>query len=287
MSHAPADLPRPSDPGTSLEKTVELRHRLNLSGLGTLFRLTLQQHTRGKRLWVLSGLYLLAVATAVIARLVDRPPPLQLLEIIVVFILLPQAMLPLTALLYSSGMIRDEIEEQTLTYLLIRPLPRWAVYVTKLLATMLISIALAAVFTVVTYLALYVGSADFSAGFLAGRVARTVLLMSLALCAYCAVFGCISLLTNRSLVVGVGYIIIFEGWLANIDFAARRFTIMYYFRTLSVGWLNLRFADWNLADPPSAGVCLMILAIIVIVAAGLAATLFAGREFRVKTPGGS
>ena len=49
-------------------------------------------------------------------------------------------------LLYASGMIPDEVEEQTLTYLLVRPLPKWAVYAVKLLATVCVVAALVAAF---------------------------------------------------------------------------------------------------------------------------------------------
>ena len=41
---------------------------------------------------------------------------------------IPHALAPLAALLYSAGIIQDEVEDQTLTYLLLRPLPRWALY---------------------------------------------------------------------------------------------------------------------------------------------------------------
>ena len=45
-----------------------------------------------------------------------------------VFNLLPHGLAPLTALLYAAGVISDEVEEQTLTYLLMRSVPRWALY---------------------------------------------------------------------------------------------------------------------------------------------------------------
>ena len=44
------------------------------------------------------------------------------------FNLIPHALAPLAALFYAAGIIQDEVEEQTLTYLLLRPLPRWALY---------------------------------------------------------------------------------------------------------------------------------------------------------------
>ena len=53
-------------------------------------------------------------------------------ESVLVFGLIPQALVPLTALLFASGMVQDDVEEQTLTYLLIRPIPRWPIYLAKL-----------------------------------------------------------------------------------------------------------------------------------------------------------
>jgi len=46
-------------------------------------------------------------------------------------------LLPLMALLYGSGVIREEIEQQTLTYSLIRPLPRQLLYASRVLAAAL------------------------------------------------------------------------------------------------------------------------------------------------------
>ena len=54
---------------------------------------------------------------------------------------------PLVALLYASGMIQDEQEEQTITYLLVRPLPKWALCLVKLLAIITTAVLLTAVFT--------------------------------------------------------------------------------------------------------------------------------------------
>ena len=56
------------------------------------------------------------------------PPRAEKLQFALVFNLIPHALAPLAALLYATGIIQDEVEEQTLTYLLLRPLPRWAIY---------------------------------------------------------------------------------------------------------------------------------------------------------------
>ena len=44
------------------------------------------------------------------------------------------------------------------------------------------------------------------------------------------------LVMRRSLVIGVAYIVIFEGILAAFNTLARKLTVMYYFRVLVVRW---------------------------------------------------
>src|SRR5205085_3525145 len=85
------------------------------AALGTLFWLTLRQQTRGRRLIVLGFLFAIPSLIAVLVRWTEPNVNLDLLEFALVFNLTPHALVPLAALLYAAGMIRDEIEEQTLT----------------------------------------------------------------------------------------------------------------------------------------------------------------------------
>ncbi len=260
------------------------------SGLGTLFWLTLRQQLRGKRLLILALLYLLPIAVAVVVRNVAYPPAAADLEFALIFTMIPHVLVPLTALLFASGMIQDEIEEQTLTYLLVRPLPRWALYLTKLLATLLTTIALATLFTFAAYAAIYLGVTEPGFATVVARASRAALLLALSLVAYCSIFGCLSFFVQRTLVIGVAYIALFEGVLANIDFVVRRLTVMYYFRVLSARWLEpAHRQDWrlDLDTAPTAASCLLTVLIVSLLATALAARAMGTREFRVKTPEGS
>jgi ABC-2 type transport system permease protein len=268
---------------------LSLDRRLDLSIPGTLFLLTLRQHLRGRRLLLLCFFFCLPALVAILAQAYGSTLSPQELEFTLVFTLLPHALVPLAALLYASGMIQDEIEEQTLTYLLVRPLPRWALYATKLLATYLLTAVLTGFFVVVTYIAIYVGQPGDWGNVLLARALPVAALLALALVAYCALFGWLGLYTRWALVVGIIYIIVFEGILANIDFAVRRLTVMYYFRVLSERWLELKKTGWalDLSTAPSASACVWTLLGVGVAATMLAALAFSGREFRVKTPEGS
>ena len=128
-----------------------------------------------------------------------------------------------------------------------------------------------------------------SAGALAQRAGMLIAVQSLSLFTYTALFGGLGLLTRRSLVLGVAYIIVIEGVVANIDFIIRHGTVMYYVQSLCVHWIGPRAGEWAIdaAKAPSVTTCLATLLGAGFVFALLGAWVFSVREFRVKTPEGS
>jgi ABC-2 type transport system permease protein len=260
------------------------------TALGALFVLTLRQHLRGRRLLVLSLLFLLPSVLVAIVYLTMHAPPPEQLEFVFVFNLIPHALATLTALLYAAGIIQDEIEEQTLTYLLLRPLPRWALYLTKLAVTILVTATLTGVFTTLALVVIYWNTDQLLGEVLPWRALKIAGLLALAQVAYCSLFGAIGLFMRRSLIAGLVYIIVFEGLLVSFVAVARQLTVMYYFRLLAIDWLNPPDSkEWNfdLTTAPSPGRCVLILLATSAVFALLGAALMMRREFRMKTPEGS
>lgn len=265
-----------------------------LSALAALFILTLRQHTHGRRMLVLGALYLLPCVLAIVLRNLPTPAPGEALEFALVFALLPHGLAPLTALLYAAGIVSDEVEEQTLTYLLLRSVPRWELYLAKLLATLCVTTLLVAAAVAGLYAAIYAGTPGFVDDVLP-RAGKAVVVAALAQVGYCALFGFLGLFTRRSLIAGIGYIVLVEGVLANLDFVGRTLTIVYYVRTLTLRWLDLprdqmrRCQEvWGMSELdklPSAGECVLTLVTFGVVVSALSALWFARKEFRVKTPG--
>ncbi len=276
-----------------------------MTALGALYVLTLRQHLHGKRWLVLGALLLLpAVLVGVVRATAEEAPPI-LLEFLFVFLLIPQALLPLVALLYGSGIVQDEQEEQTLTYLLIRPIPKGAIYAVKVLATLTTTVLLTAVCTTLTYAAIYLGTEALGQNVLT-RCGKAIGIHALTVSAYCCLFGFMSLLTKRSLVLGFLYAGFFEGFLANLPFSVRLLTVIYYGRLLAYRSLNFVMTEpprtkvdlaaqaWQLdvsTDPallehPTLRGCLLVLLGVCLVCTVLGALLCARREFHVKTPEG-
>lgn len=275
---------------------------LSLTALWTLYTLTLRQHQHGKRWMAMAALMLLPAGLAVLMRYTAPNVPSVVLEFLFAFMLIPQALLPLAALIYASGMIRDEQEEQTFTYLLIRPIPKWAIYIVKLLATVTTTVILTALFTTLTYAAVYAGT-HAQAGNIISRCLHASAIHALAMTAYCSIFGLISLFTERTLIVGILYIAIFEGLFANLAFGVRLITVIYYARLIAYrtmpflvpvpnGTENMAATAWqldirndpNLLEHPQLRTCLIVLIAGSIVCTALAAFICSRREFHVKTP---
>jgi ABC-2 type transport system permease protein len=299
MSQASASSSKEKHISENRESFEPTTRYFSLAPMWALYVLTFRQHLHGKRWLVMAILFSLPAGLALLIRLTAHAPPSTLIEFLIAYMLIPHALLPIVALVYAAGVIRDEQEEQTLTYLLIRPIPRWAIYSVKLLATLTTTVLLTTIFTSLTFVAIYVGStAELSEVSL--RCLRTIAVHDLAVIAYCCLFGFVSLFTNWTLVFGIVYTLIFEGLIANLDFGIRMITVVYYCRLIAYQSLPFKITDhghtedlaadaWQFdtkstSNMVSIQTCVTVLLVASVVLAAIASLLCARREFHVKTP---
>jgi len=274
----------------------------SLTPLWALYILTMRQYGHGKRWMVMAALMFLPAVLALLVRSASPDVPGIGHEFLFVFMLISQALLPLAALIYASGMIQDELEDQTITYLLIRPIPRWALYLVKLLATLTATIFLTFIFTILTYAAIYIGAGGGGQD-IPLRCLKAACIHSLAMATYCCLFGLMGLLTKRILIVGILYLVVFEGLFANLAFSIRLITVIYYSRIIAYrsmpfivstpfgprdfaadAWQLDVANDPTLSQHPSLFTCIAVLVLSSLVFASLAAFICSQREFHVKTP---
>ena len=168
---------------------VSLSRRVPLSAVRALLRITAERQLRGRKLFVLCLLFSLPVLFAVLARRYQVPYFAADTEIALVFGLIPQAFLPLAALIFASGMVQDDVEEQTITYLLIRPIPRWLIYLVKLAGTWLVIALLASFFTAAALAVVYGGTGELTAAAVAQRAVVFAGILALSLFSYTGIFG--------------------------------------------------------------------------------------------------
>ncbi len=185
----------------------------------------------------------------------------------------------------------------------IRPLPKWMIYIVKMVATWTTTVVLTMALVALTQSVIYARS-DVPLADALHRGVKVAEIHSLAVVAYASIFGLLGLLIKRSLIVGMIYTVVIEGLLANLPLSLRMGTVIYYsriiaYRTLDfvVHWPRGNENDvaatvWSivpaqkpsLTDHPQLATCIWILVGISVIGTVVADWLCSQSEFHVKTP---
>ncbi|WP_406072759.1 ABC transporter permease subunit [Micromonospora sp. NBC_01638] len=126
--------------------------------------------------------------------------------------------LPVVALIIGTGVLGAEIDDGTVVHILTKPLPRWQIVLPKLAVAAGVTAATVAV-------PLYV------AGVLAASVRLGLALAvaaALGALAYSAFFLALSLVTRRPVLLGLVYVLIWEGLLGNFVSGTKVLSIQQY-----------------------------------------------------------
>jgi len=122
-------------------------------------------------------------------------------------------LLPLVAVIIGTATIGSELEDGTIVYLLAKPIPRLLIVVVKLIVAWLVVVALVGPAVVLAGLVATGGDAGLAVAYGAASV--------LGALEYTAIFLALSLVTSRALVIGLAYVVIWEGVVAGL-FAGTR-----------------------------------------------------------------
>ena len=115
---------------------------------------------------------------------------------------------PLVALLATSGLLAPEIDDGSISYLLAKPISRHTIVASKLLVALACVLVFGSLPMLLSGLVLRSGSPSFAVGFaLASLVGGA---------AYCALFALLSVLTRHAVVIGLIYLLVWEGLLGGL-----------------------------------------------------------------------
>ncbi|HEV8296514.1 MAG TPA: hypothetical protein VGQ20_04430 [Acidimicrobiales bacterium] len=164
---------------------------------------------------------------------------------------------PVTTLVFASAALGDFIDDGTMVYLWLRPVRRAKIIIA----------AAAATFTVVLPLVLVplvagAAATDKGTDLVLGAAAAT----TLAVAAYTGIFVLLGVLVRRSLVWGLIYIFVWEGFVARAGDTASRLAIRAYTRSVLVDATGfpLRLAD--ISQPYAVVVPLVVLIVALAIA---------------------
>jgi ABC-2 type transport system permease protein len=128
----------------------------------------------------------------------------------VLAILVVQTVMPIVALILGTASLGPEIEDGTVVYILTKPIRRWLVALAKIVVAVSATAVLVVPVTIVTGL-LVGGRGDGLETTMAYAVACLA-----GGAAYAAVFVALSTMTGRALIIGLVYVLVWEGALGQL-----------------------------------------------------------------------
>ncbi len=204
----------------------------------TIFTLTLRQFAGQRRSLLLFGLALIPVALAVIYRLGEHLDQHQETASFLADVLVT-VVLPLACLIIGTSALGSEIEDGTAVYILAKPVPRRAIIAAKFGASVLIAAAFVVPATVASGIIGLLGVPN------EGIVAGFAIAVLVGVFAYTAVFILLSVATSRALLIGLGYVFIWEGLITELFSGTRYLSIRQYCLGIADSIASVSSQDFN------------------------------------------
>jgi ABC-2 type transport system permease protein len=135
-------------------------------------------------------------------------------------------------LFFATAIIGDEIEDRTITYLFVRPVPRATIYLGKFLAALAMSAALILPSAAISFAVLMSADAPAEALSHVGIFARDLGILALGIVAYSALFGFLGAFFKRALLIGLAFSLVWESVVTYLPGYLNRLTVMHYLQSL-------------------------------------------------------
>jgi ABC-2 type transport system permease protein len=132
---------------------------------------------------------------------------------------------PLVALLATTGLLAPEIDDGSVAYLLAKPISRHTIVLSKLLVAIGCVIVFAVVPMAIAALVLLSDEPGLALGFAVGSLAGGA--------AYCALFAFLSVLTRHAVVIGLLYLLVWEGLLGGLLDGVRWLSVTRWARAIT------------------------------------------------------
>jgi ABC-2 type transport system permease protein len=232
---------------------------------------------RGLATLALSWVPLLLVASLALARVASFD--ILLFQSLMVPLFL-QIVLVFVTLVDANALIREEIDDNTLPFLLTRPISKPAIAFSKYAGYLVAALVLLLPPVVVAYgvTEAYAGTglgtdADVLVGFLAATALATL--------AYGALFFFLSVVLRKPLTVGLLIGFVWESIVGSLPGSVPKLSLIYYLRSVLKGTVNVGPLSGFATDvsAPVAAVVLVVFAVVMVI---LAAFTFQSMEFRQK-----
>ena len=185
-----------------------------------LTALSIRQLAGGKRMWMMLVLAAIPLLFAVIFALVETDATGLEFSNALTNPVIASTILPLVMLVLATSSFGNELDDHTLPYLVLKPIARWKIVASKLLASLLVG----GVPVVLTGLLSTLISAEGDVG----HAAVTAAALLVGAMAYAALFTWAGLAVRYALPFGVAYIFVWEAALSTFLGGTRFLSVRQY-----------------------------------------------------------
>ncbi len=185
-----------------------------------LTALSIRQLAGGKRMWLMLVLAAIPLLFAVIFALVETDATGLEFSNALTNPVIASTILPLVMLVLATSSFGNELDDHTLPYLVLKPIARWKIVASKLLASLLVG----GVPVVLTGLLSTLISAEGDVG----HAAVTAAALLVGAMAYAALFTWAGLAVRYALPFGVAYIFVWEAALSTFLGGTRFLSVRQY-----------------------------------------------------------
>jgi ABC-2 type transport system permease protein len=171
---------------------------------------------------------------------------------------------PLATLILSTGALGNEISDRTMAYIALKPVARWRIVLEKFIGTVLVTALPLLLGIALTWGVL--ASQESSVG---GRALWAMLAAAMAgVLAYAALFMFLSLVIPRALIVGIIYVLLWEGLITGLIPGAGVLSIRHYTQSIFVRILH--DGAVTLKNPMQLGSALIVIGLVTLASLVLA-----------------
>lgn len=232
-----------------------------------LVEITLRGLLGRRRTLLLILLVALPVLVALLVRLSGGRPDIdRVLDTLVV-----RLVMPLVALIVGTAAIGSEIDDGTAVYLMIKPIARWRIALAKIVVATSMTAILVLPAIVLTGLLLNGARGDTLAS-----TGAFVLACLVGGSAYASAFVALSAFTSRALLLGLAYVLLWEGVLAGLLEGTKFLSI----RQATLGLASALGVDVPGGEPLTLTISTLVLALVLAGSLVLASWRLARFEIR-------
>lgn len=206
------------------------------------------------------------------------------------FFLFLHFLLPVMAVFIGTAVLADEVDDRTLPYLLVRPVPRWMTVLSKTIASCFTVGILLFLSLILTYTVMMLGSGAGEWFASLPRLLRSGGVLFIGFLVYVPLFGLLGGILKRPVLTGLLFTFGWEKTVAFFPGNVKKMTVVHYLHVIfpklhSVRAQSGRSALLELVLPTkqiSPVLAIVILLLLAVVFGGLLASLLSLREYRLE-----